>query len=381
MYIENNIDIIDKYTIIQPLYTIPNFPIYMGCIDNDKYKEDILLDLDFGISKNTGIIQICKYPNDEMIYMFGSHNNAYGKIWNELFDIILDEINEIKNYTGNNIKNIYEIGGGNGKLYNKIKNNLSYDKYIIYEPNIELFNFSDKNLEIKQKYFDDNDILYDADIILHSHVLEHITDPYNFLRNIKKNMSDNTYHIFAVPNLLVQFQKKHTNCLMFEHKNFITDIFIDWMLNDNDMEIINKKYFNEHSIIYIVKKNTNLTKYKIPNMYNVYNEILHDFFDHYTKYIYDINNIIDNKNKEVYIFGAHIFTQFLIAFGLHLDNIKCILDNDEYKINKRLYGTNLYVNHPGTIKGKNCIVILNVGSYKNEILEQLQQINQNIEII
>jgi len=31
MYIENTIDIIDKYTIIQPLYTIPNFPIYMGC--------------------------------------------------------------------------------------------------------------------------------------------------------------------------------------------------------------------------------------------------------------------------------------------------------------------------------------------------------------
>ena len=43
---------------------------------------------------------------------------------------------------------------------------------------------------------------------------------------------------------------------------------------------------------------------------------------------------------EVYLFGAHIFSQMLIFNNLNLSPIKGILDNDK-KINKYLYGTRL----------------------------------------
>jgi hypothetical protein len=48
----------------------------------------------------------------------------------------------------------------------------------------------------------------------------------------------------------------------------------------------------------------------------------------------------------IYLFGAHVFAQYLIAFGLKTDKIICLLDNDKNKQKKRLYGTNLIVNSP-----------------------------------
>lgn len=378
--LKNNIDILDKKTIINTKYKIPKFPIYMGCVENNDYNNDKLLDLEFGISDNTGIIQICKYPTDECIYMFGSHNNAYGKMWNDLFNKL---IGKIMKYTSN-VTNIYEIGGGNGKLFKLANDSLIFKKYYIYEPNTELLNVDNDKLEIIKKYFTREDVIDDADVIVHSHVLEHISDPYEFMKSISKNMSEKTYHVFAIPNLYLQFKKKYTNCLMFEHKNFITERIVDFMINDNNMEIIEKDYLHEHSIIYVVKKNNNVLKTILPNLYDEYNLILDEFFNYHKNNILEINNkikeCIDN-NKQIYVFGAHIFTQFLVSYGLNTEKIEYILDNDDNKINKRLYGTNLYVVKPDYIVDKNCAVILNVASYKDEIKNQLLGLNKDVYII
>ena len=94
----------------------------------------------------------------------------------------------------------------------------------------------------------------------------------------------------------------------------------------------------------------------------------------------DINRKILNANSAVYLFGAHVFSQYLINFGLNTSNIKCILDNDTKKQNKRLYGTNLKVSSPKILKKiKQGIVILRSGVYNNEIKKDiLENIHKNI---
>jgi hypothetical protein len=82
----------------------------------------------------------------------------------------------------------------------------------------------------------------------------------------------------------------------------------------------------------------------------------------------------------VYLFGAHIFSQYLLAFNLDQNKIEGILDNSSLKIGKRLYGTNLTVFEPKIIANENVGVILKVGTYRNEIIEQLKKINPNVTI-
>ncbi|PJA01529.1 hypothetical protein COX74_02280 [bacterium (Candidatus Gribaldobacteria) CG_4_10_14_0_2_um_filter_41_16] len=85
---------------------------------------------------------------------------------------------------------------------------------------------------------------------------------------------------------------------------------------------------------------------------------------------------------EIYLFGAHIFSQYLLYFGLNEKKIIKILDNSKIKRGKRLYGSSLFVENPKYIKSKpNVAVILRAGAYTDEITAQLLSINKKVYII
>ena len=114
------------------------------------------------------------------------------------------------------------------------------------------------------------------------------------------------------------------------------------------------------------------------NKYYEYRKKYLEFIDYYKKFTEKINLKLQDFNGEVYLFGAHIFSQYLISFGINQRKIKGILDNSQFKIGKRLYGTKFEVFHPNEIKNKkNIAVILKVASYKKEIQDQLSQINSS----
>ena len=96
-----------------------------------------------------------------------------------------------------------------------------------------------------------------------------------------------------------------------------------------------------------------------------------------------INNYISNHNGNIYLFGGHVFSQYLISYGLNTKNIKCILDNDINKQKHRLYGTDLIVESPKILKDDmNPLVILKACVYNNEIKNDiLNNINKNTVII
>ena len=84
-----------------------------------------------------------------------------------------------------------------------------------------------------------------------------------------------------------------------------------------------------------------------------------------------------NTNKEnTFIFGAHIFTQFLLGFDLPETLFSKVLDNDPAKQNNRLYGTSLGVASPVILKGlESPLVVLKAAMYteerKRDILENI----------
>lgn len=182
--------------------------------------------------------------------------------------------------------------------------------------------------------------------------------------------------------MISYLSKKYLNCLNFEHPQFLAEPFIDVILENNGFCILEKKLFKEdHSIFYATKKINNKTKINFPNNYIEYKRLYLDFINYYKKFISEINLKLKEFSGEVYIFGAHMFSQYLIAFGLDQEKIVGILDNSELKIGKRLYGTKFNVFHPNKIKNKkNVVIILKVATYRDEILEQIFKINPLVEI-
>ena len=214
------------------------------------------------------------------------------------------------------------------------------------------------------------------DTIIHSHVFEHIYYPDKFLSNISKFLKNGQKLIFSIPNMEEMLKRKYTNCLNFEHTYFITEPYVDYLLSKNGFRLIEKQYFKkDHSIFFAYVKDDHVEQTLLPKQMFTHNKkIFLEYIKHYEDQIKKLNKkikLISKKNK-LFLFGAHIFSQFLIKRGLETKNIVCLLDNDQNKHNKRLYGTNLNVYSPKILESVMYpIIILKAGVYNEEIKKDI----------
>jgi hypothetical protein len=189
-------------------------------------------------------------------------------------------------------------------------------------------------------------------------------------------LKDNGEMIFGVPDMQYMVDKTLFLGVFFEHTIFLNKENITYLLNNNGFEIIEIIDFENHSTIYHTKKTKPLlNQIQIQD----YSDIFFGLMDEYKLFIERCNQMIENKNKEVYIFGASYNTQTLLFFGLNQE-IKGILDNCKEKWGTYFYGTSLKILSPEVLNDDS-VVILKNGYYSNEIYLQIKEINPNIVII
>jgi len=376
-YITRNTDVILGGNTLEDLYTFKNFPVFMGCTDQNPL-EDIRADMSWKISSKSGMIQLNPLLPLEIIYSEEHGSGTTGTAWDEHHKSFAKFINKY------NPNQVLEIGGLHGILAQKVLTLNPNINWTIIEPNPRV----PKHLpvEVITGFFNNNfksEKVFDT--VVHSHVLEHIYDPDEFMKHKSSFMQEGNLLIFTLPNLEAMLKRKYTNCINFEHTLYITEPYIDFYLSKYGFELIEKSYFKEdHSIFYCVKKVNKKIPFILPsNLFNTNKETFENYIKTHQTYTLTINNIINNTTLPVYLFGAHIFSQYLISFGLDTENIKYILDNDSTKQNKRLYGTNLTCKSPKILKGeKEAIVILRAAGYNDEIKNDiLNNINPNIIFI
>ena len=358
---------------LETIFTLKKFPTYVGCVPYPKTDEDDLLDLTIDICTETGILQLKYTSSLDQVYLF-PHNDAIGPTWKEHNEQFVEFIEDF------HPKKILEIGGGSGKLAQQYVDRNSDVEWTILDPN-PLF---DDNLKIHslKEYFSSQLILDNTfDAIIHSHVLEHQSSPEQFFIDVSKYLIPGGLHIFSLPNLQEWLSRKYLNCLNFEHTIFLAESYVDCILKRTGFELLKKiKFRSDHSIFYLTKYSGLKNNINFPNLYGQNKKFYLDYVKHYKNFTSDLNLKLTHFPHDLFLFGAHVFSQYLLAFGLDETKLTGILDNSQLKIGKRLYGTNLTVFNPEIIKNKNVGVIIKVGSYRNEIIKQLREINPSVTI-
>lgn len=359
---------------LEHLYTFRDFPVFMGCTEKAS-SEDIKADMSFSICKDTGVIQLDKLLPLDLVYQ-SQHNDGIGKIWQDhylAFSRFLDEFSP---------KKVLEIGGAHDFIAKDFLTRYPSAQWTVIEPH-PLFESNDR-IRVIKGWFDDNFVFDDSiDTIVHSHVFEHTYNPLAFLKHISNFLKPGEKHIFTFPNMVEMLSKKYTNCLNFEHTAFLAEPFVDALLHNNGFRILKKEYFQDHSIFYATERIgiENFDEIKIPNKYEEYKKLFGDFIEYHEKLVTDLNTKISKHQGEVFLFGAHIFTQYLLEFGLAVERIKNVLDNSEIKNKKRLYGTRLIVENPKIISGLDSpAVVVKIGAYRDEVIQQLKKINPSVVI-
>lgn len=363
-------------TSLEHLYSFKDFPIFMGCVNNP-ISEDLKKDMNWYIDSSSGFIQLNPLLPLEILYKQEHGSGTIGKLWEEHHKKFSEFISKFE------IGKVLEIGGLHGIL---AKNYLNIDPYVdwtIIEPNPLVPN--EMPVKVIKDFFENFDTNEKFDTVIHSHVLEHIYDLKTFMNHKSSFMEDGNTLLFSIPNMQVMLEKKYTNCINFEHTFWLTEPYIEYLLSKYGFRLIKKEYFKkDHSIFYSAIKDSTVVPSSLPkNLYKENKQVFLNYVNYFKVEVDKLNSIIKGFDGPIYLFGAHIFSQYLINCGLDISNIKNILDNDSQKENKRLYGTPLISKSPKILKDTDkALVILRAGVYNNEIKKDiLTNINPNIKFI
>lgn len=361
---------------LEPLHSFKDFPVFMGCMDQPP-EDDLKADMSWWISRSSGLVQLKQLLPLNVLYPESHGAGAVGALWERHHRTFAQFVHKLAP------RAVFEIGGAHGIL-EKEHQAFGTVPWTIIEPNPSPVEGSQAHFI---KGFFDEKFVFDGpfDVVVHSHVFEHIYEPDRFMSHLAGFMPDGKSLVFSLPNMQVMMERKYTNCINFEHTVLLTEPYVEHLLAKHGFRLQAKEYFmDDHSIFYAAVRDSSVQPQVLSaGLYERNRQLYADYLAYHDSLISDLNVAMRETTSPIYLFGAHVFAQYLLAFGLDTSKIICLLDNDKKKQGRRLYGTNLTVKAPSCLRDvDNPCVILKAGVYNDEIkADILNNINPNVRFL
>lgn len=325
--------------------TFNRFPVSVCTQVGDISTEETLLKFDI-ITQENNLVKFVPYVDPKEIYL-EQHNSSIGKTWaehNESFSSV------IKKYEH---ENIVEIGGGSGNIFSKFDNFKTW-KVVDLNPT-EIYDHVNVK-KIRQPY--DSKYIESGDVVISSHVVEHMFYIENFFHDLQKRSPK--FHIFSIPNMKQYAMSKYSATIMQEHPTYLPESVMDVLLKRTGWDILEKVYFKNHSIFYVTTPSNILSDEVIPDESRDIIELIS----------YLQGRVDSVKHEKFYVFGAHLTYYYILNMGISEEQIIAVVDNDWKKCGRRMYGYNTRTIHSSELT-PGSKVFLEMGPYNDEIRENL----------
>ena len=362
----------------EELFRLKSFPVKMGVTETSQ-DQDIYADMIFMIEKETGMVQLKELVPQDVLYSDAHYNNVASS-WKEHHQAFAGLIADYKPC------NVFEIGGGTGLLSKFYTDRVPEVKWTILEasPNPVV---GCKANYIKGIFDESYKIPQGYDAVVHTHTMEHFYHPMDSIRAISDSLGEGGHMFLSIPNLEKMYRRSYTNVMNFEHAFLCIEPYVSEILAENGFLVKERTLFKEeHSVFYVAEKVNGITARRIDYSccYEKHKMMIQNWALYHKRLADKINTKLENisGDRDVFLFGAHVYAQFLLGFGVGQKRIRAVLDNDGSKQGKRLYGTKYQVYSPEILrKLKAPLVILHAGTHDEEIKKGILLINQNAEFI
>ncbi len=358
---------------LELLATIEKFPLSMQTVPDDTAQRqelaEELADMQWWISRSTGSVQLHPLVPLSVLYAKGGHDSGkVGRTWSDHHAEFSDFISAC------GVRRVLEVGaGGHGMLAQRFVEMHLDAQYHIVDPDVPLW--SHERVTMHPTFFGAGfALLSPVDAVVHSHTLEHIHEPRTFLTQISRFLGTSGWHIFSIPRMELWLDRNYSNALNWEHTLYLTEANVEYLLHSTGFQIVSKQYFLEdHSVFYAARKRRAdeiVQEPSPPYDYARNRAAFVSWLDSTRDFVTRVNHKIQTGvSGRVYVFGAHVFTQFLVALGLNTSAVIGVLDNNPGKASRRLYGTALKVLTPQTALAgqRGVVIILRAGAYQEDI--------------
>jgi hypothetical protein len=349
-----NLSPLTKLPNIREIYTQKQVPLFQNkvfinqqlAINAEKKEVTLAQCLDTGFVFSLGFDpSILNYDDN---YQNEQSNSAF---FQEHMQQVIQWLNE--NQLLNNQK-IIEIGCGKAYFMNLL---LELGHEVIgIDPTYE-----GESSNVLKEYYSEKHAYLQADLIILRHTLEHISNPFEFIKMIAHANQRRGSIYIEIPTFDWIVKNKAVEDIFYEHCNYFTPSTISQLFNKCQI-----KYLFNGQYIGILAQLADI-KEKIENIKPIENHSI-QFEEKLNKY----RNIIE-EHSNIALWGAGAKgSTFLNLLDPDKDKIKCVVDINPKKQKRFIAGTGHPIISPEEIDENNIkTVILMNSNYKNEVEQTL----------
>ena len=347
-------------------------PTFIGTIDPlVPYQSDKFHRMLWGKHQN-GTFGVIDLPDFEDIYI-NQHNEPVGNLWEEHHRRFAEFIMR----QDSSCAKVLEIGPGSGALLAHLTLESQHFVYIdTIDPNpLQFRNSLGKN--IRGSFPQDLTKERGYNKIIHSHLIEHVPDVIEFLKDCNQLLAVGDTINLSLPNMREMAKNLDLNMLMFEHVTFLPFEELSSLLEHCGFCITDTYTYFSHSIFVAATKVGKVlnSQYCSTISDSEFELLALKFRNTLTQFAQQANSFLSLEKSNNFLFGAHIFSQYLLGSGLDHNRVSYVLDNSELKNKKRLFGTRLICMRPTEVNfSQDSRIVMATGQYENEIMSGLKSI-------
>ncbi len=289
-------------------------------------------------------------------------------------------------------KVVVDVGCGKGdflRLMSQAGDNRGYGFDPSYVPNGEAE--SSENITFVQDFYSEKYSDYRADIVCCRHVLEHIEDPCQFLRNIRQSVaqSENAVVYFEVPNALFSLRDSSVWDIIYEHCGYFTPNSLVHLFQAAGFEVLHHEETYGGQFISIeavlargdAEPRTISTNYSIPHLQQLTEEFSQRYREKLTYWTYMLEELAEQGQKVV-LWGAGSKGVTFLNTVPKADSIASVVDINPRKQGMYIAGAGQKIVSAEFLRDNqpDSVLVMN-RLYEAEIRQMLRDTAPNAEVL
>jgi 2-polyprenyl-3-methyl-5-hydroxy-6-metoxy-1,4-benzoquinol methylase len=250
---------------------------------------------------------------------------------------------------GPDTKNILEVGCGGCTILKQLKDK-GYEVIGVDPSPIAKRDGEKKGIRIINEFFPSPLYTDKVDLIFHCDVIEHVSDPVQFLRNQKNQLSENGLIIISLPDCNEGIAKGEISMTMHQHLNYFDSEGLRNTVEAAGLDVLTIEVAKYGGSLYVCARNTPNKQYIKKTgraKFEKFNTIIEDNIKKVTN---EIGAALKDSSKKVGFYVPLRTLPYISILGKY-DGFR-FFDDTHHWYNRAFDGVEVYIENFGDLKNK-----------------------------